>query len=53
MKFAQIEIKLALIKILKNYEMTPTESTLDKLDYMEGFVRSPKQSINVIFKKRA
>lgn len=52
MKFALIELKLALIKILKTYEMLPTPDTPDKLDYAEGFVRSAKQKISVIFKKR-
>ena len=53
MKFALVELKLALIKIIRSYEMLPAENAPDKLDFKEGFVRSPKQSINVIFKKRA
>ena len=53
MKFALVELKLALVKILKAYEMLPTPSTPDQLDYIEGFVRLPNKPISVVFKKRA
>jgi cytochrome P450 len=53
MKFAMIELKLSLIKILKAYELLPTQNIPDKLDYIEGFVRLPNKPISVIFKKRA
>ena len=52
MKFALIELKLALVKILRVYEMLPTPSTPDHLDYIEGFVRLPDKPISVIFQKR-
>jgi hypothetical protein len=52
MKFAMIELKLSLIKILKAYELLPTQNIPDKLDYIEGFVRLPNKPISVIFKKR-
>lgn len=52
MKFALIELKLVLVKILRTYEMLPTLNTPDRLDYIEGFVRLPSKPISVIFQKR-
>ncbi len=52
MKFALIELKLALIRILKQFEVHASSNTPVKLDFVEGIVRSPKQPIKVVFKKR-
>lgn len=52
MKFALIELKIALVKLLQKYEIHPTENTPEKLDFLEGAVRQPKNGINVSFKKR-
>ena len=52
MKFAILELKIALCKLLMAYEIKPTENTPDRLDYNEGIVRVPKNGVHVIFKKR-
>ena len=52
MKFALIELKIALVKLLKNFEVHPGPNTPNKLEYDEGSVRVPKDGINAIFKKR-
>jgi hypothetical protein len=52
MKFALIELKIGLVKLLKNYEIQPGPNTPDKLEFDEGSVRVPKNGINAIFKKR-
>ena len=53
MKFAFIELKLALIKILQKFEVCKSENTPDELEFIEGFVRSPSQPIKVVFKERS
>ena len=53
MKFALVELKLALIKILQQFEIQPSPNTPKNLEYIEGLVRSPKQPIKVIFRERA
>ena len=50
MKFALLEAKVALVKILKNFKIYSTKNT--SLTYVEGVVRSPKNGIRVILKKR-
>jgi hypothetical protein len=52
MKFALFEIKIAMVKILRQYEIIRSLNTPEKLEYVEGIVRSPKNPIPVIFKKR-
>lgn len=52
MKFALIEMKIALVKMLLKFEIIPGKNTPEKLDFVEGIVRQPKNGINVIFKKR-
>jgi len=52
MKFAILELKIALCKLLTTYEIKPTENTPDHLDYNEGIVRTPKDGVHVVFKKR-
>lgn len=52
MKFALLELKIALVRLLKNYEILPGPNTPDKLEFDEGSVRIPKNGVNAIFKKR-
>jgi hypothetical protein len=52
MKFALIELKMALVKLLLNYEIKPTENMPNDLEFREGVVRIPKEGVHVIFKKR-
>ena len=49
MKFAIIELKMALVKLLTNYEIKPGAGLPDRLEYHEGIVRTPKDGINVVF----
>jgi hypothetical protein len=52
MKFAMVEMKLALVKLLQRYEIHPSENTPLKLETVEGIVRAPKNGVNILFKKR-
>ena len=53
MKFALVEIKIALVNILRQFQVLPSANTPEKLEFIEGIVRSPKHGIKVQFKKRA
>ena len=50
MKFALIEMKLALVKLLLNFEILPSNDS--KMEYLDGIVRTPKNGVNVILRKR-
>ena len=50
MKFALLEVKVALVKILKQFKIYSTENT--SLTYVEGVVRSPKNGVKIMIKKR-
>ena len=53
MKFAVLEIKLALVKLLRIYNVNACDLTPDKLEFDEGFLaRRPKQKIPIILNKR-
>ena len=53
MKFSLLEIKLALIKLLKNYNVNPCSQTPDHIEFVEGFLaRRPKNGIPVLVTKR-
>lgn len=52
MKFALFEMKLALVNIIKNFEINKTVNTPKTLDFIEGVVRSPASDIFISFKKR-
>lgn len=52
MKFALQELKFALIKIVRKYEILPGPNTPTVLEIQEGAVRTPKNGVSVIFKKR-
>ena len=53
MKFALIELKIGLVKLVKNFEIFAGPNTPEKLEFDEGSVRIPKNGINAVFKKRA
>ncbi len=52
MKFALLELKIGLAKILNNFEIKPSDSFPEQLEFQEGIVRTPKDGVNVLFKKR-
>ena len=52
MKFALLEIKMAIIKILQKFEIFACENTPDVLEFVEGVVRSPRQPVKVVFNER-
>ncbi len=43
---------MTLVKLLLNYEVRSTEKTPEVLTFREGLVRTPKDGLNVVFKKR-
>jgi hypothetical protein len=53
MRFAVLEMKLCLIKILKKYDINSTPNTPTQLKYIEGTVRRPVNKIPVVLKKRS
>lgn len=52
MKFALVEMKLALVNLLLNFEILPSENTPKKLELIEGIVRSPKHGVPLKLKTR-
>lgn len=52
MKFAIIEIKMAMIKLLRSYEVHACDKTPKHLELIEGVVRVPKEPIVLSFQKR-
>lgn len=52
MKFALLEVKLTLVKILSKFIVEPSLNTPDELFFAENVVRRPKHGIPVIFTKR-
>ena len=53
MKFAQLELKVALVKIISNFEILPSSNTPVKLEFTEGITRTPKGGVHVLLKRRA
>lgn len=53
MRFALLEMKLILAKILLKYDVRPTANTCSSLTYTEGTVRRPKNKIVVKLQKRS
>ena len=43
---------MAIIKLLRSFEVYKNDKTSHKLEIIEGVVRSPKDSIILSFKKR-
>ena len=52
MKFAIQELKYALVKLVLNYELSPGPNMPRTLEYNEGIVRTPKDGVHVLLKKR-
>ncbi|CAF0926627.1 unnamed protein product [Brachionus calyciflorus] len=52
MKFALIELKIALCKLILNFEILPSKKFPERLELIETIVRRPKNGYNVILKKR-
>lgn len=54
MRFALLEIKAIMVKILKKYNVNPTQNApKGPLDIKEGFpIRKPRKPISVLITKR-
>lgn len=52
MKFALLELKIALCKLLINFELLPSENFPTELEIIETIVRRPKNGLEISFKKR-
>ena len=54
MKFAIMELKMALIRLVSNYEILRGENTPDSLEFVGDLIGnlSPKNGISVILKQR-
>ena len=52
MRFAMVEIKLTLAKILSKYDVLPSIHTPYELVFAEGIVRRARDGIPVLIKKR-
>ena len=52
MKFALQELKFALVKLLKKYEVVAGPNFPDKLEIRETTVRSPINGVSVVFKQK-
>ena len=52
MKFAYLEAKIALVRILKNFEILPSKNFPDKLEFVEGIVRKPKDGVKISLLRR-
>ena len=54
MRFALLEIKLTLVKILQRYSIVPSGNTPKKIEFRESVaIRSPIAPIHVMFKRRS
>ena len=52
MRFAMLEIKLALVQILHRYKILPGENTLSKFDVQERFVIAPTNGVWIRIERR-
>lgn len=52
MKFAMLELKIALCKLLLNIEIASSKNTPNVLELTEIFVRRPKNNFEILVKKR-
>nr|UOU03272.1 cytochrome P450 3045C2 [Brachionus rubens] len=52
MKFAFLEIKISLCKLIYNFEILPLKNMSEDLQLFEAFVRRPKYDVKVNLKKR-
>lgn len=52
MKFALIEIKAVLCKLLLSYEFLPTNDFQGDIELVEVLVRRPKNGLKILLKRR-
>jgi cytochrome P450 len=52
MKFALMELKMALVKLIVNYEILPSKNTPESLKFRESPIRQAVNGVSVILKKR-
>jgi hypothetical protein len=52
MKFALIELKFAIVKLIQNFEIKSKLNTQSKLELIENFIRLPKNGVYVTLEKR-
>ena len=52
MKFALLEMKVALVRILRKFEIQKSQNTPEELEFVQGIVRVPKNGVKVILKQR-
>ena len=52
MRFALLEMKLTLVKLLLKYNVKNTKNTPIELSFVEGTVRRPKNKIPICLEKR-
>lgn len=53
MKFAFIELKMCLVKILSKFQVKSTEKTVEKLDFIEGVIGILTHDVDLAFQKRS
>ena len=54
MRFALLEVKLALIKILIKFDVLPGPNTPQRMEFIEGFTfRQPSTMVPVLLRKRS
>jgi hypothetical protein len=51
-RFALLEIKLTLARLLKSFDITAPKTGLKELSCIEGLVRRPASGVKVVLKKR-
>ena len=52
MKFALVEMKLALVKLLLNFEIHPSKDMPQHVKSIEGIVTTPEHGVKIVLKKR-
>ena len=53
MRFALLEVKLILVRVLQMYNVNLCSNTPDNIEFVEGFLaRRPKNEIPVLLTKR-
>lgn len=52
MRFAQLEVKLMMIKLLRKYDILATTNIPQEMVYSEGIVRRPKFGVSAVFRPR-
>ena len=52
MKFATMEIKLVLFKLIRNFDISTEQDLSGSIKVQEGPIRRAKDDLKLIFKKR-